>query len=105
MRNQRTSLAHAKSAQIRTGATGLEPATSGVTGDARANTFLHGKAQKSPVSRDFVWFEERGFHAPSWGFRRVPPHPDPIALSPLQAMSSLGTTRQAFMTTVCAEGP
>jgi hypothetical protein len=36
-----------------TGATGLEPATSGVTDHARGNTILPVKTRKSPNSRDF----------------------------------------------------
>jgi hypothetical protein len=38
---------------VETGATGLEPATSGVTDHARGITILHQMARKSPISRDF----------------------------------------------------
>jgi hypothetical protein len=37
----------------RTGAMGLEPATSGVTGRARGATILHGMTRKNLTSRDF----------------------------------------------------
>jgi hypothetical protein len=37
----------------RTGATGLEPATSGVTDPERAPTILPVKTRKSPISRGF----------------------------------------------------
>jgi hypothetical protein len=77
-----------------TGATGLEPATSGVTGRARANTILHPKARKSPISRDFVRIGGRGVHALPSGFRTVPPHPDPIATSPV-----VSTRRHAHLRT------
>jgi len=46
-----------------TGATGLEPATSGVTGDEEANTILRRKARKSPISRDFGRLGGRELHA------------------------------------------
>src|SRR4051812_38166864 len=68
-----------------TGATGLEPATSGVTGDARANTILQAKTRKSTISSDFVQVAAGRFHGLSWGFRMVPPHPDPIAMSSRRA--------------------
>jgi hypothetical protein len=38
---------------LRDGATGLEPATSGVTDHERAPPILHAKTRKSPISRGF----------------------------------------------------
>jgi hypothetical protein len=37
-----------------TGATGLEPATSGVTGRATGVSILHGATRKIPDSREFA---------------------------------------------------
>ncbi len=71
----------AKFAGTLAGATGLEPATSGVTGDARGNTILHAKTRKSTISREFVACGGRAFHGHPLGFRALPPHPGPIELS------------------------
>src|SRR5581483_8414300 len=77
MQKRAGSSKRAKHLQMETGATGLEPATSGVTGDARANTILHGTARKNPISRCSIYLpmvastgahdvpgESRPIHAP-----------------------------------------
>jgi hypothetical protein len=71
------------------GATGLEPATSGVTGDAGANTTLHRRSRKSPISRvsfGLLLDGSTAFH---------------IALSPLQAMSPSPTTSAVYVQRLC----
>ena len=73
----------------KTGATGLEPATSGVTGVARANAILHLKARKSLISAEVVQICGLDIHALPRGSWSVPPHPHPIVMSPLWAMSAL----------------
>jgi hypothetical protein len=65
-----------------TGATGLEPATSGVTGRAMGPTILHASTRKTPISRHFERLVGRRFLGLPWGFRRFPPHPHPIVSSP-----------------------
>jgi hypothetical protein len=83
------------------GGYGTQPAASGVTGDARANTILHRKARKSLISGELIQFGARDIHALPWGFWSVPPHPHPIVLSPLQAISPFPATsallRSAFV--------
>jgi hypothetical protein len=59
----------------KTGATGLDPATSGVTGRARASTILHGATQKNPDSREFGSASNVGFADLALPCPTVTPHP------------------------------
>jgi hypothetical protein len=68
-----------------TGATGLEPATSGVTGRARGATSLHGTTRKSLNSRVFGSAAGARPHALACPCPHVPPHPDPIASSSIES--------------------
>jgi hypothetical protein len=63
------------------GATGLEPATSGVTGRARGVTILHGATRKSLNSRGFGSVSSARFNDVARACPTVPPHPGPIAAS------------------------
>jgi hypothetical protein len=72
-----------------TGATGLEPATSGVTGRAGAATILHGATPKNTDSSGFVEDTTTRHDLVPTGFPTLPLHPRPIVASP-------GTTTDAF---------
>jgi hypothetical protein len=64
-----------------TGATGLEPATSGVTGRARASMILNRPTQRNPASREFGSASNVGSPNLARPSPMFPPHPGPIAAS------------------------
>ena len=61
------------------GATGLEPATSGVTGRVSAATILHGATRKRLNSWGFDSASSVSFNDLARASPAVPPHPGPIA--------------------------
>jgi hypothetical protein len=78
MSKRQTPFGHAESLQMETGATGLEPATSGVTGRARATTILPATTRKSLLSRCFGEAQSTGLYDSARPSTMASPHPRPI---------------------------
>jgi hypothetical protein len=73
---------------LEAGATGLEPATSGVTGRARGSMILYRMARKSLDSWEFGSTSNTGINDSACTCPTVPPHLGPIASSSVKALQS-----------------